>query len=369
MKILLVLVLLMPMSVFCAEAPLQQSQQSMASLAGLPTELKQQISRINAQTGPLLNIAARAKGILNLAATNRAFRAAVNDPKNMLIILQSLPTKAAALYLADKLAQMPGIQSKQVQEWLKSIKLEKGFELWHFLRRNFFATPAEVAVFLANPNIDLNWNKNNRSPLIEVIDSSMCKRNCDIPKLLLAAGANPNTGDLIRTTPLMIAAKNNNLDFVKLLIDSGANVNLQNTLGTTALLYAFYHRPNIDIVRLLIAAGADVNLKDIEDSTALMLATGWNNPDLTRLILEAGAKTDIQRKRDGTTALMKAVGNVEEVRHLLSAGANPDLQNSEGKTARDLARNTIVIELLDAASLKKRKNESLELPAAKKPKQ
>jgi hypothetical protein len=53
----------------------------------------------------------------------------------MLIILKSLP-KAGAIYLAQKLEKTPGIQSKEVQDWLKSIQLESGQELFELIRSN-----------------------------------------------------------------------------------------------------------------------------------------------------------------------------------------------------------------------------------------
>jgi hypothetical protein len=227
------------------------------AIALLPADLRREILRINTKIGPVLNIPAMAREILNHAGINKVFRMAVNKPQNMLIILQSLP-KAGAVYLAQKLERMPGIQSKEVQEWWKSITLENGEDL-------FEAVTAEnpdsqiIENILENPNIDVNWK-----------DSS---------------GYNS----------LMRASTDGDAEIVKHLITAGANVNAKNRGGETALMYAAITE-HAEIIKILVAAGANINLKNDFGNTALMEASESGYAQIVRILLEAGADPSIQNR-------------------------------------------------------------------------
>jgi ankyrin repeat protein len=73
--------------------------------------------------------------------------------------------------------------------------------------------------------------------------------------------------------------------------------------------------------------------------------------DITTVLINAGADANIQSK-DGQTALIVAVGADEEgtVEVLLKAGANPDIADHMGMSARKYAslfRKTVLMDLFN----------------------
>jgi uncharacterized protein len=207
---------------------------------------------------------------------------------------------------------------------------------------------------------------------------------------LLGKGANPNTPGPDGTTPVMWAAAHDDLDLVRALIRAGANVKLQNQFGTSALteaaiigsapivdallkagadpntrnpegetpLMAVARSGKVDAARRLLEAGADVNAKENwGGQTALMWAAAQSQPEMVKLLAAKGADLNARgvvrqwerkvitepRPKDmnkgGFTPLLYAAreGCVECARHLLAAGADPDLEDPERITPLNLA--------------------------------
>ena len=173
-------------------------------------------------------------------------------------------------------------------------------------------------------------------------------------------------------TPLMYAARENALAAGEALVASGASLDLADPDGATALVIAIINA-HYEFAELLLRAGADPNVVDNEagmgplyaaiDMHRLAVGHGRGNPvpvgllsavDTVRSLLEHGAdpnaalkKPILQRQHtfgDGTlgagaTPLMRAAksGDIELVRVLLSAGADPKLTLPNGTTALMLA--------------------------------
>jgi len=123
--------------------------------------------------------------------------------------------------------------------------------------------------------------------------------------LFLAAGFSPDTRNKAGTPLLNIAARSGSKEILRLLISSGAQINLQaEDRGTSALIDSAMQK-NIDMVRTLIDAGADLNIVSKDGQTALIVAVG--------------------------------IGDTKVVEALLKAGANPDIKDSMGVSARKYA--------------------------------
>jgi ankyrin repeat protein len=102
--------------------------------------------------------------------------------------------------------------------------------------------------------------------------------------------------------------------------------------GFTPLMYAVSHYDrNVEVIKLLLDYGADVNASTSDGYTVLHCAVdvnfqaNENTSEVIHMLVEAGAALE-QRQHYGWTPLMKAVvmGTVEEVRVLLSLGADPN---------------------------------------------
>ncbi|MCL2541434.1 MAG: ankyrin repeat domain-containing protein [Nocardioidaceae bacterium] len=126
---------------------------------------------------------------------------------------------------------------------------------------------------------------------------------------LLSAGVDPNSDGLIcnGVTPLMESVNEPEAFYdeirqsvTRMLLEAGAEVGLTDTQGRTALHYAA--RAGAEVVNLLIRAGAEVDAADLAGNTPLHEASD-----------------------------AACVGAIET---LVRAGANADMANHEGITAR-----------------------------------
>ena len=185
------------------------------------------------------------------------------------------------------------------------------------------------------------------------------ERTSEILQLLVDKGANAKSPD---GDSALLAA--NSVEKVKFLLASGANPNTKGSDGSTPLMVAADRGDN-QIVEALLSAGVDVNAQDANGDTALLLLLDAGDrrrkrnveeyPVLVGTLLRAKNINVNAQNKKGETALMRAVrlGNVESVRLLLGAGANPGGADKIGDTAYVLAYengNTEIEKLLTTAA-------------------
>lgn len=124
-------------------------------------------------------------------------------------------------------------------------------------------------------------------------------------------------------------------------------VTAQTLISRKTRLMLAAENEDIDLVEyFLVDRKADPNEKNKKGYTALMYALWWNpNLEIVRLLLEAGADPNIGKSQGGYTALMYALfkkqPNLEIVRLLLRAGARANtVENQEGYTPLMYALDT-----------------------------
>ncbi|CAG5133169.1 unnamed protein product [Candidula unifasciata] len=163
-------------------------------------------------------------------------------------------------------------------------------------------------------------------------------------KLFIQAKADVNSKDTSGQTSLMYAVKKDNIECLQALVKAGANLNQGDSLGITPLMLAVKMR-HYKCLELLLHAGADPNIADSTGQTCLMHAVKEATPNSVKclqILLQprptAKVKVDVG-DNNGMTALMHCVrnGNLECLRELLRARANPDGRDILGRTALMLA--------------------------------
>lgn len=140
------------------------------------------------------------------------------------------------------------------------------------------------------PNIDAQTAR-GESALSLALD----RRDANIVRILIEAGANPDTKDRQGLTPLMHASADGNLEFARFLLREKADVSVKNNSGVTALTIA----STPEIAKLLIASGARFET-DSNGNTPLHFAALYRSADMVEYLLANGFTAD-QRNNDGKT--------------------------------------------------------------------
>ena len=138
--------------------------------------------------------------------------------------------------------------------------------------------------------------------------------------------------DASGSTPLLIAASNDDATRVKQLLSSGANPNVRNELKTTPLLEAAFHS-NTEIIKALLDAGADPNAAGADGETPLMLVARGTNVVAAKMLLAKDADPKARESQRQQTALMWAAANSQGPMTRLLVELGVDL---DAKTATDL---------------------------------
>src|SRR5688500_10866186 len=140
---------------------------------------------------------------------------------------------------------------------------------------------------------------------------------------MLSKGADANAPGPDGTTAIMYAASSGDVELVRALIRGGANVKLKNQLGTTAITEAAIIG-SAPVIDALLKAGADPDTKNPEGETPLMAVARSGNVDAARLLVEARADVNAKESFGGQSALMWAAARsqAEMVKFLASKGAD-----------------------------------------------
>ena len=158
-------------------------------------------------------------------------------------------------------------------------------------------------------------------------------------RLLLAAGADPNSKDRYGNTPLHWAAANAPTTALPLLLAGGGDpYQINNNTGWTPLHVAALFDKG-DALQLLLARGGDPNLADKTGYTPLHRAVKEGYIRVVELLLAGGADPN-SKNNQSETPLHRAVkeGYIRVVELLLQHGADVHIKDVFGRAALDVPR-------------------------------
>ncbi|MBQ9539789.1 MAG: ankyrin repeat domain-containing protein [Treponema sp.] len=122
----------------------------------------------------------------------------------------------------------------------------------------------------------------------------IAKDKTEICELFLNAGMVTTAFNGDGVPMLCIAARNECVDKVKWLLENGADINaISKDRGYTAVMDAVW-RKNIEITEYLIEAGADLSIISSDGQPILVLAVGNGDYKIVELLLKNGANPDIK---------------------------------------------------------------------------
>lgn len=166
----------------------------------------------------------------------------------------------------------------------------KDIALSQAVRSNDLKATQSLLLEGANPNTR-NWCK--ATPL----HNTSKKAVSSITQLLLSFGADPNAQDMRLNTPLHYAVRAFSKNSVMELLDAGAHINAENSRGESALFLAV-KKDAWQLIPILIERGASL---DVTDSTGTTL-------------LEIAAKRSIRTRKALVTCIAP-----QEVQHVIPA--------------------------------------------------
>ncbi len=171
--------------------------------------------------------------------------------------------------------------------------------------------------------------------------------NAEVVRLLLAKGAKPNADAEVRNdaSALFFAAMAGDVQTARALVEAGAKpdqkMKLLGQFVSTPLLIAASNDDAV-MVEFLIGKGANPNDVDADGLTALDWATLTNHAGTVQSLLAGGAKVN-HVDNFGMTPLLYAAsvdfGDTAVLEKLIAAGADLKARNKQGQTALELARS------------------------------
>jgi len=155
-----------------------------------------------------------------------------------------------------------------------------------------------VCLIESGANIKLKQSVTQRTPLHELCTNKHI--NCDMLKLLLSSGVDPNSLDRFEETPLHLLLKNKNakLDIIKLLTScmSSKAINKKSKKSHTPLTLACrFTSPEI-IVNIMPECKETVLVQDDLGRTPLHLALQYQTKEVVAVLLQSGAMQSIRTK-------------------------------------------------------------------------
>jgi ankyrin repeat protein len=161
--------------------------------------------------------------------------------------------------------------------------------------------------------------------------------DADAAAIALRAGADLETRDDNRRTPLLLAAAADHLDVARLLVDLQADPDALDAQHDTPWLVTGV-TGSVEMLEVLLPAHPDLTIVNRYGGVSVIPASERGHVDYVRRVVTTGIDVD-HVNRLGWTALLEAVilgdggrDHQEVVRALLEGGADRDITDADGRT-------------------------------------
>lgn len=164
---------------------------------------------------------------------------------------------------------------------------------------------------------------------------------------IINSGFKNNLRDQDGNTVLHYAVEKGDKEIIQLLLSKGESPNIINTNSYTPFHRAV-EKSDTDIVISLLEAGAASNIPDKNRGIPIMYAIENQDLRMFNILVDNLFDPDLKELDTGRTALLLAAEerNKEMVLKLLEKGADPNIQDKEGNTARSIAPELFRDELI-----------------------
>ena len=177
-------------------------------------------------------------------------------------------------------------------------------------------------------------------------------RDCsrEVFHTIIAHGADVNATNNKHVTALMSACRTKNEESMNILLNAGADPNIADVGSSTCLHDAVHGRCCKQVLQALIDHGAEVNVANKSGVTALWIACYQRDVDAINVLLNAGANPNID-PTNGNTCLHHAVHLrccKEVLQALIAHGADVNVSNNDKETALLVACQWSNVDVINA---------------------
>ncbi len=161
---------------------------------------------------------------------------------------------------------------------------------------------------------------------------------------LLVNGLDPNGRDGHGRTPYLVAAHNGDMAAMEILVKGGADPKAKDSRNYDAItILAVANRP--EAMQLAVRLGGDPKaVTSPYMGNALIAAAHLGHHAVVKALIEAGSPLDHVNNLTWTAVIEAIVlgdggsNHIASLKHLLDAGANPNIPDRQGRTPLALAR-------------------------------
>ena len=195
----------------------------------------------------------------------------------------------------------------------------------------------ESIKLLLEKGADPNISDTNRYTSLHAAIRGCCTN--ETLKKIIAHKAYLNAQDMSGATALLLACSYRQQGSINVLLEAGSDPHIADNNGVVCLHLAVLGGCSKMIIRKLIGQGTQVNAKNKDNCTALMLAYSKGNVDAIKILLKAGADPNIADANGDTLSHYAVRGNAskEVLQNIIDHGADVNVTNNENQTALLLA--------------------------------